>query len=382
MEIAVGRFVRLGICLCWLNPLLSRAQQHIENVDIPSQFTVDLQTAARLRPQLIAQSVAPSGRYVRGSLVFKTLIQQELSTSSRRLDWALRIVEGGGFNAYSSPDGAIFVESGLADLAGTNPGLWAALLSHEIAHALRRDWARRYLFEKRLRNEGGATIVLGDPGLASSWMDSRTASSELAGFCRKLEVEADRESLTLMVRAGYHPDFVPALHHLLQAHVENFASRSAYPMHPCWEERDRELNRAYIEASIAFERRWPDWNASPGGNPPTLVFAERPVLRRTGAKEWEISFPLRCQNLAGAVEVVLLPQSGKAKRRDLARLSDSPDSKEEIREVTGCTSPTTTISFRLTDSENSRRAAFQGTQIYVVDAWGSLLARTDIHRPE
>jgi predicted Zn-dependent protease len=37
-------------------------------------------------------------------------------------------------NAWSLPDGEVIVDRGLATLLGSNRGLWAALLSHEIAH--------------------------------------------------------------------------------------------------------------------------------------------------------------------------------------------------------------------------------------------------------
>ena len=69
----------------------------------------------------------------------------------------------------------------------------------------------------------------------------------------------------IMARAGYHPDFVPALHHLLQARASSTAS--IYSMHPGWDTRDRQAQRFYATASIDFDRRWPDRYASPGGNP-------------------------------------------------------------------------------------------------------------------
>ena len=123
----------------------------------------------------------------------------------------------------------------------------------------------------------------------------------------QVELEADIEGLMIMARAGYHPDFVPALHHLLQARASSTAS--IYSMHPGWDTRDRQAQRFYATASIDFDRRWPDRYASPGGNPPTLVFAEEPTVRKNGGNDWEVQVPKRCQNLVGAVEVVLLSRA-------------------------------------------------------------------------
>jgi peptidase M48-like protein len=345
--------------------------------EVPSQFKLDMETAARLRPKLMAESVTASTRYATGKLVFDRLLQT-LPPTSNKFEWQLRIVENGQLNAYSSPDGGIYVESGLAKLAGQSSGLWAALLSHEIAHVVRRDWARRYVYEKYLERTGGATILLGDPGLPSdSWTDSEKASADFGRFCRQLEVQADRDGLMMMARAGYHPDFVPALHHLL--HAEGVAAKaSMYAMHPCWEERDRELTKAYTEASIEFEHRWREWYASPGGNPPVVVFADDPVLKKTGAKEWEIRVPMRCENLVGAVEVVLRADPSRKESMRLARLPETLDQDHEIRQLTGCTSPTTTVVFTLSDLNTKKAQDVRWTDLYVIDAWGSVLTRTDL----
>jgi hypothetical protein len=294
----------------------------------------------------------------------------------------LRIVEDKDLNAYSSPDGSIYVESGLASLAGQSAGLWAAVLSHEIAHVERRDWARRYLYEKYLESGKGATITLGDPSLpAETWADSERASAALGRFCRQMELDADRESLLMMARAGYHPDFVPALHPLLHARASGPASRSIYAMHPCWEERDRELSRAYVDASILFDQRWPEWYASPGGNPPVLVFADPPTVKKVGAGQWQVQVPMRCQNLAGAVEVVLRSDDGVSDGSRLKRFSDRGSSDRgasEVRQLTGCTSPRTTVVFDLANVATKRTSGTRWTDVYVLDAWGSVLARADL----
>jgi len=367
-----ARFICM-LLLCWL-PMLSAAQENPATPEVPDKFNLDMKTAARLRPELLAQSAAPTGGYAIGRRVLDTLVGQVQNTR-RKYSWELRIVDDGLLNAFSSPDGTIYVESGLADLAGQSAGLWAAILSHEMAHVVRRDWARRYLYEESLRS-GSGLVVLGDPGLPSAaWEDSKKASEDLARFCRQLELEADIESLMLMARAGYHPDFVPALHHLLHAQNSGETARSIFGMHPCWEERDRELDRAYIVASIEFEHRWQDWYASPGGNPPILVFADKPSVRKTGAKEWEIRVPMRCQNLAGAVEVVLQTYSlSPASQTRVEQVPTSTSaSSDEVRQLTGCTSPKTTVTFTVT--EDSRKPL---AEVFVLDGEGAVLARAAI----
>lgn len=368
----------LSICICVLWTLPAMGQ--IANVpNVPSQFKLDVETAVRLRPELISQSVAAAGHYATARLVFERLVPEVQPASSGKVGWQLRIVENDQLNAYSSPDGTVYVESGLAKMAGPSAGLWAAILSHEIAHVVRHDWARRYLYEKVLETSASQNIVLGDPGLPqATWSNSEKASADLGRFCRQMELEADREGLMLMARAGYHPDFVPALHHLLHAHSSGSKTASLYAMHPCWEERDHELGGAYTKASIEFEHRWREWYASPGGNPPVVVFADSPVVKKHGSKEWEIQIAMRCQNLVGAVEVVLRADPGHKEMMRVGELSDTEDRGYEVRQLTGCTSPRTTVVFMQAEIMGRQKPVAQWTDVYVIDAWGSVLARADL----
>lgn len=381
MEAGASKLTWLVVAGCLFMPPAS-GQQSLDpatnSPEVPANFKLDLETADRLRPQLLAQSVAAAAHYPIGPLVFDRLIAQVPPLAGKYPAWQLRVVDDGEFNAFSSPDGTIYVESGLAKLAGSSAGLWAAILSHEIAHVVRRDWARRYLYQKSLQSNSTPEIVLGDPGMPlASWSDSEKASEDMAHFCRRLELEADREGLMLMARAGYHPDFVPALHHLLHAQDPTASPASLYAMHPCWEERDRELSRAYLDASIEFAHRWPAWYASPGGNPPVVVFAGEAKVKKMGSREVEIQIPMRCQNLSGAVEVVLSASSTRKKVVQPEPLLDQPTSGEEIRQLTGCTSPRTTITFTISNSSEQKSSA-QWTDVYVLDAWGVVLARADL----
>lgn len=363
--------VMIVLSLLSLRPVFS---QDVPSTDVPPNFKLDLETAARLKSQFVAQTSPASERYPTGSLVFGRLVEQLPPLQQAKFNWQLRIVVNDQLNAYSSPDGSVYMESGLAILAGRSAGLWAAILSHEIAHIVRRDWARRYLYEKDLERRG-RDIVLGDPGMPdATWDSSEKASADLGRFCRQMEIDADREGLMLMAKAGYHPDFVPALHHLLHARGLN-ASTSIYAMHPCWEQRDRELSRAYTEASIEFAHRWREWYASPGGNPPVVVFAEEPTVKKIGAKDWQVQIPMHCQNLAGAVEVVLRAEPDRHQIKLTKETVDLRAPDGEIRQLTGCTSPKTTVIFSATEME---RPGMRWTDVYVLDAWGAVLARTDL----
>jgi hypothetical protein len=367
------------ICLGCICPL--HAQQTPSTPEIPDKFNLDMKSAARLRPRLIAESSAASKPYAIGQRVLEKLVAEVSDPRNRRINWELRIINDGLLNAYSSPDGTIYVESGLAELAGPTPGIWAAILSHEIAHILRRDWARRYLYARSLNTRGSA-LVMGDPGLpAAGWADVGKGADDLARFCRQMEVDADLEGLALMARAGYHPDFVPALHHLLQA--QDAPSKPVDATHPRWEERDRQLAHAYVAASIDFAHRWLQWYASPGGNPPIVVFEEQPATRKAGT-EWEVQIPLRCQNLAGAVEVVLQPRSSRDAAGPVLGAAGYrqrlPESSRQLRQLTGCTSPRTTVTFKLADDSLHKVGSEPWADVFVLDGDGTVLSRAEVQK--
>jgi Zn-dependent protease with chaperone function len=322
-------FVAL-LCVLWAN--IAPAQQTLPPEKVPSNFSADAQFAARVRSLLLPYTAPATGQYAVGQQVMETLLRQ-LPADRKHFSWDLRIAKDAG-NIYSAPDGTIFVDGDLARALGPRPGLWAAALSHEISHIVRRDWARRYLFQKSLEEAGASQIMLGDASASSgSWVDAHSASSQLASFCQTMELEADAEGLMLMTRAGFDPDFVPALHHLLEAQPRQSDEKFFDPSHPTWDDRDRRLQKLYAAAGKEYDRLWPERYASPGGNSPIVVYAGSPSAKRGVTGELEVLIPLHCQNLIGAVEVVL---------RFTAPESEFPS---ELRQFTGCTSERTLVTF-------------------------------------
>jgi hypothetical protein len=106
------RVLAVFLCLLWAMPL--RSQENPASLEVPDKFTLDQQTAARLRPQLISQSTAAYGPYETGRLVFERLLTQVRPPKNVNLAWELRILDDDLLNAFASPDGAIYVDRGLA----------------------------------------------------------------------------------------------------------------------------------------------------------------------------------------------------------------------------------------------------------------------------
>jgi len=123
-----------------------------------------------------------------------------------RWDWEVNVIQSNEMNAWCMPGGKIAVYSGLITRLGLNDDEIAAILGHEIAHALRehaRERASEQLGAQVLVT--GAVIVLG----------GGQTSMDLGGLfyttffglpnSRLHETEADRIGVELAARAGYDP---------------------------------------------------------------------------------------------------------------------------------------------------------------------------------
>jgi hypothetical protein len=326
---------------------------------------------AQLRSNLKNDSVPAEEIPCPAARVFHQLVHEVSGGSSgEEFSWELRVVKGHTENAFSLPDGAVYVDDGMVQLLGNDPGLWAAVLAHEIVHVAQRHWTKRAIFQDSLRDshESWGFVQLGafPAVLASSTVEDR--ERELAGFSQDLELEADVGSLGLMARSGFHPDFVTALYHLMEAQEGKSSAANFLASHPRWDVRESHVRRRYSAAVAEFEKLWPDPSNSPGGNPPVLAFVDRPEAsfgaHHTSA---EVSLPIRCENSSGRVEVVLLLRRWRA--------SDLPPSEQtrKMQQTIDCTSARTIASFVLGATRPREEA---DVEFYVMDSRGWVLARS------
>ena len=147
--------------------------------------------------------------YDRVQQISRRLIPQ---TSSFRPDattwnWEVNVQTSDDVNAYCMPGGKIMVYTGLIEHIQTTDAELAAVIGHEIAHALREH------SRERLSRAYAEQLVLAGVAVATGAQESTmqmasqvSAVTFTLPHSREQEAEADRIGLELMARAGYDPN--------------------------------------------------------------------------------------------------------------------------------------------------------------------------------
>jgi predicted Zn-dependent protease len=120
--------------------------------------------------------------------------------------WEVNVLSSKEVNAWCMPGGKIAVYTGLIDRINPTDDELAAVMGHEIAHALRehsRERASQELAKSAVIGIGAAVLGLGSAG-ADLGNALATVTFSLP-FSREHEREADRIGVELAARAGYDP---------------------------------------------------------------------------------------------------------------------------------------------------------------------------------
>ncbi|MBI3785648.1 MAG: M48 family metallopeptidase [Deltaproteobacteria bacterium] len=130
--------------------------------------------------------------------------------------WEFNVIQKDVANAFALPGGKVAVYTGLFPIAKDTAGL-AAVLGHEVGHALARHGAER-LSQGILVDvaSAGAHVLLGNqsPAMQQVTMAALGLGVQVGyvlPFSRSQESEADHIGLILMAKAGYDPQAALAL---------------------------------------------------------------------------------------------------------------------------------------------------------------------------
>ena len=141
--------------------------------------------------------------------IAKNLIAQVVAfrKDAASWNWQVNVISSSTVNAWCMPGGKIVVYTGIIDSLNLNDAQLAAVMGHEIAHAL-REHSREQASQDALRSLGVAAVSeaagLGD--LGTGVLDLATQYTITLPFSRSHETEADHIGTELMARAGYDPN--------------------------------------------------------------------------------------------------------------------------------------------------------------------------------
>jgi len=167
-------------------------------------------------------------------------------------------------NAFAFPNGKIGVYTGLFRVTKDEEPKLAAVLAHEIVHALARHAAER--MDKELQRALALAAMKGELKEAGINSDARRRvliamglSSQVADilpFSRMHESEADHEGLLLMAQAGYDPQEAIAFWERMEKFTGGSGGRISELLstHPSYETRSKQLKEWNPEAQRYYKQ--------------------------------------------------------------------------------------------------------------------------------
>lgn len=130
-------------------------------------------------------------------------------------DYRFHLIDSKEVNAFALPGGNIFFFTGLYDRLRTEDQL-AAVLGHEMTHVRKEHWAHMAAAEQKRQLFLGIGLAITHAG--QGWQTAAGLLDSMVNlrYSRKDEDQADAGGLQDMVDAGYNPQGMLGLFHILQ----------------------------------------------------------------------------------------------------------------------------------------------------------------------
>ncbi|MCB0320266.1 MAG: M48 family metallopeptidase [Bdellovibrionales bacterium] len=211
-------------------PITGRSQ--LVDMSRQQELALGIQSFQQVLAQSDIVSVGPEVDFVRKVANLLTPVIQEAD-----FDWDFRVIRSEQANAFALPGGKVAVYTGILPIVENEDGL-AAVLGHEIAHAVARHGAERLTQQKLVQWASFAVsasvsdmdyrtqqLVLGALGAGSQF-------GVLLPFSRRHESEADHMGLIYMARACFDPHEAPRLWERMNAHAGSGQPLEFVSTHP------------------------------------------------------------------------------------------------------------------------------------------------------
>lgn len=173
---------------------------------------------------------------------------------ARNWQWEVNVLQSDQLNAWCMAGGKMAVYAGLIEQLRLTDDELAAVMGHEIAHAL-REHSREQVSRAMATNVGisvaGALLGIGQFGQDMMGMVGKV-TFELPNS-RTHEIEADRMGVELAARAGYDPAAAIRLWDKMSARADG-APPEWLSTHPAHDTRRRELGEYARRVAPLYEQ--------------------------------------------------------------------------------------------------------------------------------
>lgn len=190
-------------------------------------------------------------------------VGRRIAEATGRTDyqWEFTLVEDKQVNAFCLPGGKVVVYTGILPITRDDAGL-AAILGHEIAHAIARHGGERVSQGLLVQVGLAATQVAlarNDPATVqqvTALLGAGSTVGLLLPWSRTQESEADHLGLIFMAKAGYDPHAARDLWVRMAAAAKNSARPPEFlSTHPAEETRIRQIEAWLPEALQYYQPR-------------------------------------------------------------------------------------------------------------------------------
>lgn len=187
-------------------------------------------------------------------------IGSRIAAATGRTDyqWEFKVIDNDKtLNAFCLPGGKVAVYTGILPVAQDDAGL-AAVIGHEVAHAIARHGGERLSQEMLVAGLTVATVVATSDSknrdLYAGLLGAGAAVGFLLPYSRLHESEADRMGLIYMAKAGYDPHAALSLwRRMAEAAKDKSKPPEFLSTHPADETRIKEIQRWLPEAMRHYQ---------------------------------------------------------------------------------------------------------------------------------
>jgi metalloendopeptidase OMA1, mitochondrial len=252
---------------CETNPYTGRSQLIMTSISDEMQMGAQAYSQVKNDPKMKQaqdpREIEPVKRVT--SRIIEAAKRSKYAEMAKQFQWEVTVIKDDKtMNAFALPGGKIAVYTGIFPVAKTEAGL-AAVLGHEVTHALARHGAER-MSQGQLANTTlqvigtAAGMSTGNAMLGEATMAALGAGAQvglLLPFSRKHESEADYIGILLAAEAGYDPRESVHLWERMEQMSGGGGPSEFLSTHPGHETRIEQLKKWMPEAMAIYQSRQP-----------------------------------------------------------------------------------------------------------------------------